>query len=82
MDIELIDEGTNIMFRPCSDAGCAFLSNEVATRNEVATEGWQWLGEALCVDRRMAAGLAAAAVADGLEISGEAGMGGDDEADQ
>jgi hypothetical protein len=74
VDIELIDEGGIVMFVPRSDAGREFLRNE--------SEGRQWRGESLCVDRHMSEGLAAAAVADGLEISGEGGIGSDDEADE
>ncbi len=72
MDIELIDDGSVIKFVPRSDAGRAFLRNEVAGRRR------QWHGDVFCVNRPLAAGLAAAAVADGLEISGEAVIVGDE----
>ena len=73
MDIELIDDGSVIKFVPRSDARRAFLRNEVAGKRR------QRRGDVFCVDRPLAEGLAAAAVADGLEISGEAGIVGDDE---
>jgi hypothetical protein len=37
----------------------------------VASEGWQYLGARLCVDHRYAATLTAAIVAAGLEIGDE-----------
>ena len=77
MDIRVVDEGSIILFRPCSEAGRAFL------RNEEASEDRHWRGEALYVKSHLAEGLTAAAVADGLEVSGDVVIvDADDEADE
>ncbi len=73
MDIQVIDEVTIFVFRPCSDAGREFL------RNEAASEGRQWRGEVLYVKRNLAEGLTAAAVADGLQVSGDVVIADDDD---
>ncbi len=73
MDIQLIDEGSTITFMPHTDAGRAFL------RNEMASERRYWRGEVFCVDRHLAETLAAAAVADRLGWRRAASMIVDDE---
>lgn len=64
VDIEITNHGSIVGFRGLSEAGKTFL------RDEVSSEGWQWLGDSLNVDHRMAEGLVEAIQNEGLNIVG------------
>lgn len=59
-ELETDDQGTVVLFTPRTAAALDWL------RTEVHTEGWQWLGTSLAVDRRFAEGLIIAAHSEGL----------------
>lgn len=61
-DIELINQGSMIGFRPITDKGKAFIDNNLET------EAWQWLGPVLYIDQRMAPKIISAAEDEGLTI--------------
>jgi len=62
-DVRVENEGSIIVFEA---------QNEDALRvmdETLATEGWQWMGRyRLCVDHRMAAGVAQVLLNEGLEV--------------
>jgi len=47
-DFRIRNEGTVVMFTPLTESARNFL------RDNVESESWQWMGESLCVDHRMA----------------------------
>ena len=61
-DIYIEDEGTIVVFRPRTPAGFEWIEENVHS------EPWQWLGNALCVDHRFADDLAAGMLDAGLEL--------------
>jgi len=62
IDIRIHDDGTVVGFTPLTDAARDWIDENVES------ESWQWLGETLFVDHRMARPLAHGMAADGLEI--------------
>lgn len=62
MDVLVANEGTVVSFRPVSEAGKAFIEENVES------ESWQWLGDALVVDHRYAEPLIQGMLDDGLEL--------------
>jgi hypothetical protein len=50
-DFELNDEGTIVQFRPMNPEALEWL------QDDVLSQGWQWLGNSLCVQREAAGGL-------------------------
>jgi hypothetical protein len=52
MNIDIIDEGTVVLFVPLDAAAREWLESNVHS------EPWQWFGGALAVDRRYAGALA------------------------
>jgi hypothetical protein len=61
-DLTVIDEGTIVQFIPKTEAGRTFL------HQMLHTEPWQWLGNTLCIDHRMAQGVIDGAENEGLRI--------------
>jgi hypothetical protein len=61
-DLTVIDEGTIFQFIPKTEAGRIFL------HETLHTEPWQWLGNTLCIDHRMAQGVIGGAENEGLRI--------------
>jgi hypothetical protein len=61
-DLTLRDEGTVVVFTPHTETGRTFL------HEMLYSETWQWLGEALCVDHRMARSVIDGAENEGLRI--------------
>jgi len=53
-DVQVINKGSLIGFRPLTDEANEWFDNEVDS------QGWQWLGQVLYVDVRYAGGLAIA----------------------
>lgn len=47
-DFRIRNEGTVVMFTPMTEAARQFL------RDKVQSESWQWMGDSLCVDHRVA----------------------------
>lgn len=62
-DIRVITEGNMLGFQCLSKAGLDYL-----TSDEVISEGWQWLGQTLYVDHRLATDLFVACDEQGLTI--------------
>ncbi|HEY5957927.1 MAG TPA: hypothetical protein VIV60_15295 [Polyangiaceae bacterium] len=51
MDIQIINHGSIVQLLPLTDAGQAFL------RDDLESESWQWMGNTLCVEPRQIAGI-------------------------
>lgn len=62
IDISIEHHGSLYAFRPLTEKGRQWLSEDVQS------ESYQWLGEALVVEHRFAGALAQAALDDGLSI--------------
>jgi len=62
VDLRVRDEGTVVQFIPETDAGRAFLE-------ELASEGWQWLGKSLVVEHRSAGDVVRGAQENGLRVA-------------
>jgi hypothetical protein len=62
-DFQIADHGSIIAIKPVSAAARIWVDENVAS------EPWQWLGGALCVDARCARGLVNEIAAEGFEIS-------------
>lgn len=56
------DHGSIIMLWPLSREASDWVEENVQS------EPWQWLGEALCVDHRMARGLIDAVITEGFSV--------------
>jgi hypothetical protein len=56
------DEGTVVVLTPNTEAGGRFL------HAMLQTEAWQWMGESLVIDHRMARGVIDAALNEGLGV--------------
>ena len=63
-DIRVQNEGTVVQFEPVSDAGMRWL------KEQVVSEGWQWLGRTLVVQHSYAEALVARMREDGLQVLG------------
>lgn len=63
IDVMVYDAGSIIQFEPLTDAARDWF------RAEVQSDPWQWLGNRLGVDARLAPGLAAAMDEHGLKWS-------------
>lgn len=61
-DVRLIDEGTLIGFTPLTEVAQDWF------RLNVESEDWQWMGNTLWVDHRLARDLMQAVVDEGLEL--------------
>jgi hypothetical protein len=61
MKIEVTDHGSVWQFRPLDKEASDFLRN-------VGAEGWQFMGETLCIDHRPARAFIEQASADGVEF--------------
>ena len=62
-DFQIVDHGSIISIKPVSEAGRAWVEENVVS------EPWQWLGGALCVDIRCAGTLIDEMAAEGFDIS-------------
>jgi len=62
-DLTVGDQGTIFTFTPHTKAGSRFL------HEDLETEGWQWLGETLCVDHRLAPVVMDGAINEGITFS-------------
>ena len=62
-DIRIIDDGSLIGFKPVSEE-CLDWINE-----NVESAGWQWMGNTLWVDHRMAGPLLDGIIAAGFEVA-------------
>lgn len=65
MDFTINDQGSVVMFTPLTDAATAWVDENVAL------EGWQWLGNSFAVDHRIAQALVDGIEAEGFTVSGE-----------
>lgn len=63
-DVQIINEGTIVLFRPLTDQARAWIEENVQT------EPWQWFGGGLCVEHRYAHDLADGMERDGLNVGG------------
>jgi len=61
-DVYIRNEGTLIGFEPVSDAAIEWFADNVSA------DSWQWFGNLLWVDHRLAKELAIAVVAVGLDL--------------
>lgn len=61
-DIVVNDQGTIVMFSPQTEFGRNWL------KENTRSESWQWLGDALAVDHRMAQDIIEGMQADGIII--------------
>jgi len=61
-DVVVENHGSLFAFTPVTAEARDWFSENVAS------EGWQWLGPSLCVDHRYAPDLVAGLVAAGLEV--------------
>lgn len=61
-DIRVRDEGTVVGFQPVTEAGRGWIDDNVVS------EGWQWMGDTLWVDNRVAADLLRAVLDAGLAV--------------
>ena len=61
-DFLLYDCGSIIQLTPQTRSAKEWL------QANVESEGWQWLGNGLCMDRRMAIGLVEAIVEEGMTL--------------
>ena len=59
-DVTLLDQGSLIGFKPISDAAQEWFADNVHS------EDWQWFGEVLWVDQRLARDLIAGIIDAGL----------------
>ena len=62
-DFLLYDCGSIIQLTPQTRSAKEWL------QANVESEGWQWMGNGLCIDRRMAIGLVEAIVAEGMVLA-------------
>jgi hypothetical protein len=62
-DFQIADHGSIISIKPVSEAARTWVDENVLS------EPWQWLGDALCVDIRCARDLINELAAEGFEIS-------------
>lgn len=62
IDIEVTSGGSVFLVRPLTDAGRDWL------HENVESEGWQWLGDALAVEHRYIEPLVCGMVQAGLEV--------------
>ena len=62
IDIKIVNHGSVLAFHPVSPQGKQWLETKCDS------EPWQWFGGSLCVDHRIAPGLAQAAESDGMRI--------------
>jgi hypothetical protein len=62
-DFQIADHGSIISIKPVSEAARSWVDENVAS------EPWQWLGDALCVDICCARNLIDEIAAEGFEIS-------------
>lgn len=65
IDIVITDFGSLVQLKPVSYAGGDWINANVYT------EGWQWFGGGLCVERRFAPDLINGMVDDGLVVSAD-----------
>jgi hypothetical protein len=63
MDIQLIDGGSVVGFFPLTETGMAWLTDNTQA------EGWQWLGNVLYVEHRLAADIIEGAGNDGISFA-------------
>lgn len=68
MDIKIVDHGTVVQLIPLTDAGKAFL------RDELESESWQWLGHTLNIDPRYTGTVVMLAEDKGVDARTEAGF--------
>jgi len=61
-DVTVIDQGTLVGFTPVSDLAQEWFADNVAS------EGWQWMGPTLWVDHRLAQRLLEGILGEGLVI--------------
>lgn len=64
MDFELVDGGSLVGITPLTDAATDWIDENVAS------EGWQWMGRTLYVDARYAEPLVNGMIGDGLTCEG------------
>ena len=65
-DFLLYDCGSIVQLTPQTDSAKEWLQENV---ENVESEGWQWLGNGLCMDRRMAVGVVEAIVEEGMVLA-------------
>ena len=51
IDFQIVDHGSVVMFTPLN------LDAQTFAQNDLAIEGWQWMGNGFAVDHRAALGL-------------------------
>ena len=61
-DVAILNQGSLIGFQPVSDAAKEWFEHNVAS------EDWQWFGNTLWVEHRLAKELAIAVIAVGLDL--------------
>lgn len=61
-DFEVNDEGTIVQIIPVSQTAKDWIDENVES------EGWQWLGRALCIDHRYAEDIIDGMLSEGLEM--------------
>lgn len=61
-DLEVQSEGTIYLLRPLTDAGAAWIGENLVA------EGCQFFGDALCVEHRFIEEIVTGAKSDGLEV--------------
>jgi hypothetical protein len=61
-DIQIINSGSVVGFQPNTEAGRAWINDEVQA------EPWMFMGRVLYVDHRQAAALIEAAICDGIIV--------------
>ena len=62
-DVEIRNEGSIFTFTPVTKTAQDWINENVQT------EGWQWLGKALCVDQHCAGPLAEGMASSGLVLA-------------
>lgn len=62
VDVTVNDAGSIVQFTPISNAAKAWFNDNVQS------ESWQWLGNALGVDHRYAEDLIGGLIAEGFEV--------------
>jgi hypothetical protein len=62
VDFEVNDTGSIVQIIPLTPAASEWLDENVES------EGWQWMGNALCIDPRSAEAVIDGMVGDGLEM--------------
>ncbi|MGH7119573.1 MAG: hypothetical protein ACREFP_11395 [Acetobacteraceae bacterium] len=60
IDVEFTNHGSIVTILPLTDTACDWIDDNVAV------EGWEWLGGALCADPRCAFDICQARTEDGL----------------